>query len=353
MVQHKNTEKRDRMTGGIVLSLCFVSLLVTHVDCYKNIIKIIHNPASDMSYGGNTYQTPPLPTTPLPDADWVTPVNPSHQSLLSLAGKCFNRDDGKYVYTLCPFDELTQVSKTWGHFSGSMGIFKQWTDDHKLLYADGTLCASGKKREALVSFKCGPKRILQTVTEPKSCSYEVTLLCPEACVTASHLDNFFTSDSPGFFQHLDSCLKDVETSAGLQVDCLHFLQQLKVAATIDSTGISSFAHTTGRGITTTPLPHSDLVKLPPQNSENLKNDDALQAVPLRINTLTAVNAVAALAENFPSSAPTKDDQSSLSLPAKLNAITAASSEKSSSSESQNVNETEGEHSHVLKTIQLN
>ena len=129
-----------------------------------------------------------LPTPHRPPAPATGPA-----SFASLLGRCFSATpDARYEYTACPFANITQREvggSPWSAFSAVLGVWEGWAaNDSSLVgrFSDGTECSGGggSHREAALSFLCsGPSgaTVLKGVTEPRTCSYTMTLACPEAC----------------------------------------------------------------------------------------------------------------------------------------------------------------------------
>jgi hypothetical protein len=117
-------------------------------------------------------------------------------TLLSLAGRCFSTTQTtagrSYEFTICPFENVTQreASSAWNSFFGILGIWNDWEKPEAThlgeirgSFTDGTDCG-GKRRQAMVTLACsGPAglRIIKAISEPRTCEYELTLACPEAC----------------------------------------------------------------------------------------------------------------------------------------------------------------------------
>ena len=117
-------------------------------------------------------------------------------TLLSLAGRCFSTTQTtvgrSYEFTVCPFANVTQreASSAWNSFFGILGIWNDWEmpeaahlGEVRGSFTDGTDCG-GKRRQAMVTLACsGPAglRIIKAISEPRTCEYELTLACPEAC----------------------------------------------------------------------------------------------------------------------------------------------------------------------------
>jgi hypothetical protein len=115
-------------------------------------------------------------------------------ALLALRGRCFFVDVPgvkSYEYSICPFANVTQreTGGTWNAFYGLLGLWDDWLPPQsgaaaiRGRFSDGTDC-SGARRVAVVSFTCsGPAGVyaIKGIVEPKTCEYELTFACPEAC----------------------------------------------------------------------------------------------------------------------------------------------------------------------------
>lgn len=115
-------------------------------------------------------------------------------ALLALRGRCFFVDVPgvkSYEYSICPYANVTQreTGGQWNAFYGLLGLWDDWLPPQsgaaamRGRFSDGTDC-SGARRVAVVSFTCsGPAGVyaIKGIVEPKTCEYELTFACPEAC----------------------------------------------------------------------------------------------------------------------------------------------------------------------------
>jgi hypothetical protein len=145
------------------------------------------------------------------------PQSPEATAWLELSGHCWTHTTSKYVYSFCPFQNVTQKSTT-SVLHVVLGVFDEWIDQGEapvivaasssdaaaqetatptptaaasashdglvMSYTDGTACGNGKRRSTRVYFLCstepGGTRI-GDVTEPATCEYEVTFSTPLMC----------------------------------------------------------------------------------------------------------------------------------------------------------------------------
>ncbi|XP_076366345.1 N-acetylglucosamine-1-phosphotransferase subunit gamma-like isoform X2 [Tachypleus tridentatus] len=142
----------------------------------KVSIKIIQEPAS-LGYNGNSL---------VPDNNnhnMVPRTRPANFSgpvqFKQLVGKCFNMTGGEYLYTFCPFQNMTQVETLsyWNSYQGIIGVWTEWRIENNsfvaMLMTKGSRCGD-KDRSVEVTFMCAPNNSLLNVTEPKKCEYQAT-----------------------------------------------------------------------------------------------------------------------------------------------------------------------------------
>lgn len=151
------------------------------------------------------------------------------QLWIQFSHECFNTIQSNYLYTVCPFKNVTQKSlPSAALVHVSLGVFDQWNihttattgnnDDISLVqsYTDGNGCSSGKRRSTTVHLKCtqsssntvtnnnliellnNPETpslqlresielslsdlsYIHSVSEPETCQYSVHLHTPIVC----------------------------------------------------------------------------------------------------------------------------------------------------------------------------
>eukprot|EP00672_Neobodo_designis_P025427 CAMPEP_0174835398 /NCGR_PEP_ID=MMETSP1114-20130205/5385_1 /TAXON_ID=312471 /ORGANISM="Neobodo designis, Strain CCAP 1951/1" /LENGTH=521 /DNA_ID=CAMNT_0016069345 /DNA_START=28 /DNA_END=1593 /DNA_ORIENTATION=- len=104
---------------------------------------------------------------------------------LALKGKCFDRNEGHYTYTLCPFDMVKQGHTNMGRWkSWGEQTYGAWGGKHdfsKMIYEDGERCWSGPARSTAVRVVCGEKNEILSVDEPSMCTYTMVFQTPAIC----------------------------------------------------------------------------------------------------------------------------------------------------------------------------
>lgn len=103
---------------------------------------------------------------------------------LSLKGQCFELLDGKYTYSVCAMDKVTQRDTG---MQASLGKFKELIkaadgSSYSLHYDNGDHCwGIGEPRKAEVTVECGAEHRLKVASEPSTCHYSFVLESPMAC----------------------------------------------------------------------------------------------------------------------------------------------------------------------------
>ena len=152
-----------------------------------------------------THSSTPVKPTPSRAPHPLPPLTPL--GYLSLDGKCFAENIGRYEYQICPFRNVTQLDKqtTWNPFYGLLGIWNKWENDGSAdshfrvqEYTDGTSCGNNINRKVRVNFECNERYGISKVEEPRTCDYTMIFALPEACnitLPDSVLQNTSSSDS--------------------------------------------------------------------------------------------------------------------------------------------------------------
>lgn len=145
---------------------------------------------------GTEEPAPPSPPPPPPKPIDYGP----EQGFLMLTEPgvgCLELEDKEYVYSLCPFKDAHQRSRSAGS-SSLLGSWKGWVDHpegsetwdreakmrlsyKEMLYDDGHSCWNGPNRSVKVRVECGPENKLLSAEEPSRCTYRFRLETPAAC----------------------------------------------------------------------------------------------------------------------------------------------------------------------------
>jgi len=104
----------------------------------------------------------------------------------ALIGQCFSYTDNEYTYKLCPFDHCSQGGTrlgNWGSWAGPK------SDEYSIMkFSGGQGCWNGPDRSTIVYLQCGAENILNSVSEPNRCEYEMHFSTPAACKLPSGHD---------------------------------------------------------------------------------------------------------------------------------------------------------------------
>lgn len=107
------------------------------------------------------------------------------ESLFFLNGLCFSTPIDRYIYHVCPFQNITQT-RVNGNTKGTLlGVWGDWIENgySKMKYHKGQSC-SRSDRSVIVDIACGQNifgLIPETVQEIESCEYHMTFAMPIAC----------------------------------------------------------------------------------------------------------------------------------------------------------------------------
>ena len=101
---------------------------------------------------------------------------------LKLWQNCVEYTDREYTYKLCPFEKVTQRSKSGGRET-SLGTWGNWqgTDYSVMKYLGGETCWNGPARSTTVNLVCGTEERILSVSEPNKCEYAMSLAVPLVC----------------------------------------------------------------------------------------------------------------------------------------------------------------------------
>lgn len=101
-------------------------------------------------------------------------------------GRCYNMTDEQYLYSFCPFENVTQfeTSTRWNAYQGVLGVWQEWKIVNNSFYAmmmlDGDVCG-GVHRSVEVTFECNETEGLKEVSEPHKCQYSLIFQTPLVC----------------------------------------------------------------------------------------------------------------------------------------------------------------------------
>ena len=127
------------------------------------------------------------------DAEGIDSANfGENNEFASLFDECFSADINKYTYEMCPFKEANQKEK---HSNIKLGKFDRFEignnndiNSKPIMYFDkGQSCWKGPQRSIKVIFECDSVSKIESVTEPSTCTYEMSFHTPLACKQA-HVD---------------------------------------------------------------------------------------------------------------------------------------------------------------------
>ncbi|KAM4564907.1 glucosidase 2 subunit beta-like isoform 2-T2 [Fundulus diaphanus] len=103
---------------------------------------------------------------------------------LFLNGECYKLKVYEYMYTLCPFNMVSQ--KSTAGVEVSLGKWGMWAGPPKnhysqMVYENGEPCWQGGSRTTTVTLTCGTETALRLVKEPSKCQYTMDFETPVAC----------------------------------------------------------------------------------------------------------------------------------------------------------------------------
>ncbi|KAG4167681.1 hypothetical protein ERO13_A13G211300v2 [Gossypium hirsutum] len=95
-------------------------------------------------------------------------------------GHCFETNQNKYVYKVCPYKQASQEE---GYTSTSLGNWDQFEESYRMMvFSNGENCWNGPDRSMKVKLRCGLKNEITDVDEPSRCEYVAILSTPAVCL---------------------------------------------------------------------------------------------------------------------------------------------------------------------------
>ncbi|GMI84609.1 hypothetical protein HRI_002130100 [Hibiscus trionum] len=94
--------------------------------------------------------------------------------------RCFELEQDKYVYEVCPFKDAKQKG---GNSETLLGNWVEFGNSYRLmLFTDGHKCWNGPDRHLKVKLRCGLKTELTGMDEPSRCEYAALMYTPVLCL---------------------------------------------------------------------------------------------------------------------------------------------------------------------------
>lgn len=106
-------------------------------------------------------------------------TNTSKSGIWSLLPECIVKQFGKYEYSFCPFQNITQRELN-GRNSIVLGYFEH-LDVQKMQFGNGQSCWNGPSRSVIVDFECAPVEEIVQVEEPEKCTYRMLVKTCAIC----------------------------------------------------------------------------------------------------------------------------------------------------------------------------
>ena len=105
---------------------------------------------------------------------------------LALKNNCLDGHDGKFTYSVCILDKLTQKDGEDTTTEVTLGTFSSIENDMKtggitMHFTEGTHCWAFGPRTADVFISCGPEQKMISSSEPTTCYYTFEVQSPSGC----------------------------------------------------------------------------------------------------------------------------------------------------------------------------
>lgn len=110
-------------------------------------------------------------------------------ALQALKNQCFDVVDGKFSYSLCVLQRVTQREESGSHNSVTLGEYNSVSVDNTngsktqitMHFTNGQHCWNHGARKADVTLQCGATNRLLSASEPATCAYALVFETPVAC----------------------------------------------------------------------------------------------------------------------------------------------------------------------------
>ena len=112
----------------------------------------------------------------------VTVTQPAEKrdNIWSLLPECIVKQIGKYEYSFCPFQNITQREISKKRNSVILGYFDKH-DRKTMKFANGQGCWKGPARSVTVDLQCAAVEEIADVDEPEQCTYRMLVKTCAVC----------------------------------------------------------------------------------------------------------------------------------------------------------------------------
>jgi protein kinase C substrate 80K-H len=123
-----------------------------------------------------------------------------HGEYAAFIDQCYDYDERDYIYRVCMFKEVKQISRANGNNDVLIGRWDSWSGPannryERMTFNKGVTCWNGPTRSMTVTLQCGIEHRIMDVREPSRCEYAMLFETPSACdeniatSSVSHLDH--------------------------------------------------------------------------------------------------------------------------------------------------------------------
>eukprot|EP01038_Epipyxis_sp_PR26KG_P008063 gene8063-10923_t len=114
-------------------------------------------------------------------------------AFLSIKDNCYEVVDGKFSYSVCMLDKVTQKEQSGDYNQVTLGNYDsielKENGDYIMHFTNGQYCHAFGARKADILLQCGAENKVKAASEPSTCFYSIIMESPVACTKEFAMTN--------------------------------------------------------------------------------------------------------------------------------------------------------------------